>query len=68
MIFDENLKNPKLFLFHVMRKMPAIDLFVRLTVGPHVLKNAQINDSAIISANCTHGKKGATVELKNKLN
>ena len=51
-----------------MRKMPAIDLFVRLTVGPHVLKNAQIKDSAIISANCTHGKKGGTVEFKNKLN
>ena len=48
--------------------MPAIDLFVKLTVGPHVLKNAQIKDSAIISANCTQGKKGATVECKNKLN
>ena len=51
-----------------MRKMPAIDLLVRFTVGPQVLKNAQSNDSPMIKANCIQGKKGATYVCKNKLN
>ena len=48
--------------------MPAIDLFVRLTVGPHVLKKAQRRESTIIRQNCTQGKNGATFEFRNKLN
>ena len=50
------------------RKMPAIDLFVRLVAGPHVLKNAQIKERPTTRANCFHGKNGATVSPKNKLN
>ena len=48
--------------------MPAIDLFVRLAAGPHVLKKAQIKERPTTRQNCFHGKNGSTVSPRNRLN
>ena len=48
--------------------MPAIERFVRLTAGAHVLRNAQIRERMTTRMNWPQGKNGATYVFKKRLN
>ena len=55
-------------MLHTNRKIAAIDRFVRLAAGPHVLKKAQSIERMTTRMNCPHGKNGSTKAPRKRLN